>query len=144
VKRSPASGDAFEVVYFRRHKANDPAEAIPGREFMGSCPPAVKIKLQNIVIAVAAAPPHKFAGGGGWEIMHGKMAGYYEVRADGPKRHHYRLFCRLDSTAENRGPLLVILCGADKPFKTELTDAEYAAVRALGDEYLGRNPRSLA
>jgi hypothetical protein len=75
--------------------------------------------------------------------MHGKMVGYYEVRAEGPKRHHYRLFCRLDSAAESRGPLLVILCGADKPFKTELTDADYAAVRAL-DEYLGRNPRSLA
>lgn len=26
------------------------------------------------------------------------MAGHFEVRVDGPGRHHYRLFCRLVST----------------------------------------------
>ena len=31
----------------------------------------------------------------------------------------------------------------DKPFKTVLSDADYAEVRALGDEFRARNPRSV-
>lgn len=73
------------------------------------------------------------------------MTGYFEARADGPKRRHYRLYCKLDYEASGQTkPLLVIITGRDKPFRTELSDADYAAVRALGDEYLSRNPRSLA
>jgi hypothetical protein len=30
-----------------------------------------------------------------------------------------------------------------KPFKTELSEADYKAVRDLGDEYFSRNPRSI-
>jgi hypothetical protein len=61
-----------------------------------------------------------------------------------PGRHHYRLFCLLDYEAHGQDkPLLVIIDGRDKPFRTELSSADYAAVRALGDEYLKRNPRSL-
>jgi len=41
-------------------------------------------------------------------------------------------------------PLLVVICGLDKPFRTELSDADYRQVRTLGDEYLRQNPRSLA
>jgi hypothetical protein len=40
--------------------------------------------------------------------------------------------------------LLVVICGLDKPFRTELSDADYRHVRDLGEEYLRRNPRSLA
>lgn len=98
------------------------------------------------MVAVAAAPPKRFSGGGYWEAMKDEMAGWFEVRVDGPKRHHYRLFCRLDYEAENpecQKPLLVVIAGLDKPFRTELTAADYAGVRALGDEYLARNPRSI-
>lgn len=63
---------------------------------------------------------------------------------DGPGRHHYRLFCKLDTEAQGLGPLLVVLMGADKPFRTTLPDSVYADVRALSEEYLSRNPRSLA
>jgi len=102
------------------------------------------------VIAVAKAPPHKFAGGGKWEAMSGAMSGIYEVRVDGPpNRTHYRLFCvldtkALDSDGEHRDPLLVILDGASKPFKTEMPDKVYSAVRDLRTEYLSRPRRSLA
>lgn len=103
-----------------------------------------------IVTAVAAAPPHRFAGGGYWEAMHRDMTGWFEIRADGPKpsggrgRHHYRLYCRLDYDAKGvEKPLLVIITGLAKPFRTKLTSADYAMVRRLGDEYLARNPRSL-
>jgi hypothetical protein len=41
-------------------------------------------------------------------------------------------------------PLLVVVAGLDKPFWTVLSDADYAKVRRLGEEYLSRNPRWLA
>ena len=72
------------------------------------------------------------------------MAGWFEIRVDGPKRHHYRLFCRLDYEAAGvEKPLLVVIDGRDKPFRTTLSAKDYADVRDLGDEYLGRNPRSI-
>ena len=51
------------------------------------------------------------------------MTGYHEVRVDGPRRQHYRLFCRLDTTAKGKAPLLTVLAGATKPFRTEFPDA---------------------
>jgi len=101
--------------------------------------------MRAVLVAVAAAPPKRYSGGGYWEAMKGDMTGWFEVRVDGPKRHHYRLFCRLDYEAEDATkPLLVVITGLDKPFRTELSDSDYAGVRQLGDEYLSRNPRSIA
>ncbi|HJX54944.1 MAG TPA: hypothetical protein VJ801_19445 [Polyangia bacterium] len=56
-----------------------------------------------VVKAVADAPPPAFSGGGKWEAMHGDMSGFYEVRVDGPKRRHYRLFCILEPTVPQSG-----------------------------------------
>ena len=102
--------------------------------------------MAAVLIAVAKAPPKKFAGGGYWEAMHGEMTGWFEVRVDGPgKATHYRLFCRLDYGAEGaEKPLLVVITGLEKPVRTVLSAADNAAVRAFGDEYFKRNPRSLA
>lgn len=41
------------------------------------------------------------------------------------------------------GPSIVIIAGKDKPFRTKLSPADYAEVRALGDEYRSRTPRSV-
>ena len=41
-------------------------------------------------------------------------------------------------------PLLAVICGLGKPFRTTLSDADYQRVRDLGEEYRRRNPRSLA
>jgi hypothetical protein len=72
------------------------------------------------------------------------MSGWFEVRMDGPRRHHYRLFCLLDYEAKDEDkPLLVFVDGRDKPFQTTLSDGDYAAVRRLGVEYRKRNPRSV-
>jgi hypothetical protein len=72
------------------------------------------------------------------------MSGWFEVRVDGPSRHHHRLFCLLDHATQDRTrPLLVIITGLDKPFRTTLSPADYKSVRMLGEEYLSRNPRSL-
>jgi len=101
--------------------------------------------MRAVLVQVAAAPPKRFAGGGYWEAMKGDMTGWFEVRVDGPRRHHYRLFCRLDYAALGRpGPLLAVICGLSKPFRTQLSDADYRRVRDLGREYLAQNPRSLA
>lgn len=73
------------------------------------------------------------------------MSGWFEVRIDGPRRHHNRLFCLLDYEAKGKSrPLLVVVDGRDKPFRTTLSVADYAAVRAMGEEYLTRNPRSIS
>ncbi|KAA2253648.1 hypothetical protein F0L68_32685 [Solihabitans fulvus] len=141
----PSREDAHQVVYFRRHPDDDSAASVPGRDILSGCPITVQAKFWARLVAVATAPPHKFAGGGYWEAMKGDMAGWFEVRVDGPGRHHYRLFCLLDNAAEGvERPLLVVVCGLDKPFRTTLSSAEYAGVRELGREYLKRNPRPLA
>jgi hypothetical protein len=63
----------------------------------------------------------------------------------GKGRHHYRLCCLLDYDAIGAGrPLLVVVTGLAKPLRTTISAREYAQVRELGDEYLARNPRSLA
>lgn len=101
--------------------------------------------MRAVLVAVAAAPPKRYSGGGYWEAMKGEMTGWFEVRVDGPKLHHYRLFSRLDYEAENATKsLLVVVAGLDKPFRTELSESDYAGVRRLGEEYLSRNPRSIA
>lgn len=146
IRAKPSSNDAHEIVYFKRHRDDDADESIPGRVFLReTCPAKVRATMNAALIAVAAAPPKRFAGGGYWEAMKGEMSGWFEVRVDGPNRHHYRLFCRLDYKATNSAkPLLVVVTGLDKPLRTTLSEADYAEVRALGDEYFARNPRSVA
>lgn len=144
VRTQPSSDDAHEVVYFQRHLDDDPGQLSPGRAFLRDvCPVKVRSTMSAVLAAVAAAPPKRFAGGGYWEAMKGDMAGWFEVRVDGPKRRHYRLFCLLDYDAEgSEKPLLVVVAGLDKPFRTVLSDADYQWVRGLGQEYRSRNPRS--
>ena len=76
--------------------------------------------------------------------MHGEMTGWFEIRADGPQRSHYRLFCLLDYEADGHDkPLLVVVDGRRRAFRTTLGDEDYAQVRALGKEYRARNPRTV-
>lgn len=145
VRLRPLPDDPHDVVYFKRHRADDPAQTAPGRKALNSYPPKVRATMRAALIAVASAPPKRFAGGGYWEAMKGEMTGWFERRVDGPGRHHYRLFCLLDYDAQGVDkPLLVVIDGRDKPFRTTLSVADYAAVRQLGGEYRKRNPRSLA
>lgn len=137
----PSSNDVHDVVYFV-----DSDGSIPAREFLDTAPAKVTSLMRAVVIAVAAAPPKRFAGGGYWEAMHGDMTGWFEVRVDGPgHRWHYRLFCLLDYQAQGVSkPLLVLVTGLRKPRGSTLTKADYAAVRSLGNEYLAINPRCIA
>jgi hypothetical protein len=108
------------------------------------CPDAVAKDLFSIVEAVAAAPPPRFPGGGLWEAMHGSMRGFYEARTRGPDRRLYRLFCILERDAPGLdGPSVIVIGGLSKPIGTGFSEAEYAEIRRLGDEYRRRLPRSV-
>lgn len=145
MRTGPSPDDEHQIVFFRRHKDDDPKQPTPGREALDAYPTTVRAKMRAALVAVATAPPKRFSGGGYWEAMKGEMSGWFELRIDGPRRHHYRLFCLLDYDAKGEDkPLLVVIDGRDKPFRTTLSDADYAAVRRLGDEFRRRNPRSLA
>lgn len=126
--------------------SDDQTESAPGRDALNSFPEKVRATMRAVLIAVAAAPPKRFAGGGYWEAMHGEMTGWFEIRVDGPpNRTHYRLFCILDYDAQGVGkPLLVVVDGRSKPFRTMLADKDYHVVKALGDEYRARQPRSVS
>lgn len=132
------------IHFFQRHRTEDPNRTVPARDFLDACP--VAAKFVAVLDAVAAAPPPNFSGGGMWEAMHGDMKGFFEVRADGPNRHHYRLFCILERNGDEiglGGPSIVLITGKDKPLSTKLSDADYAKVRRLGAEYRARSPRSV-
>ena len=143
---SPRRDDTFEIVFFKRGGLRGSPSQIPAQDFLNDvCPEKVRATMRNVLIAVAAAPPHRFAGGGYWEAMHDDMSGIFEVRVDGPDRTHYRLFCVLDRDAWGRQePLLVVLTGLKKPFLTKFKTSQYRGVKGLRDEYFGKNPRSLA
>jgi hypothetical protein len=143
-KAAPAA--PWQIHFFQRHADDDPGQAIPGEVFLLGCPDKVRQTMAAVLKAVAEAPPPAFAGGGKWEAMHDDMAGYYEVRVDGPKRHHYRLFCVLEREGEQLGlggPSVVIITGKDKPFHTTLSKSDYGDVKRLGSEYRARSPRSV-
>ena len=138
------AGQPWAVKLFKRHKADDPAESCPARDFLTAAPKKTATQLIAIVDAVAASPPPKFTGGGMWEAMHGVMAGFFEARTRGPDRRLYRLFCILEQLAPGLdGPTIVVITGLSKPVGTGFSNAEYAQIRALGDEYRRRSPRSV-
>jgi hypothetical protein len=131
---------AWAVVYYKKADGD-----IPGEIFLDSCPVGVEAKIQAVLSAVAEAPPPSFSGGGMWEAMHGDMTGYYEVRVNGPKREHFRLFCLLERDAPGLDePVIVVLTGLRKAFMTKLGKGDYEKVRALGDEYRATSPRRIA
>ncbi len=143
-KRAAAS---WQLAFFERHVTDDPDRSVPARAFLTHCPEKVRATMLGVLEAVRRAPPPSFSGGGYWEAMHGEMSGYYEVRVNGPKREHFRLFCILDpdDAAKKLGaPSIVLIDGASKPFLTTLLKKDYRAIRVLGDEYMKRTPRSIA
>src|SRR5438067_178871 len=142
----PTVRASWRVHFFQRHAADDPTRAVPARAFLDACPTKVSATMIAVVRAVADAPPPAFSGGGKWEAMHGKMGGVYEVRVDGPSRHHYRLFCVLERDGAQLGlggRSLVLIAGKEKPFQTKLLEREYDEVLALVNEFRKRIPRSV-
>ncbi len=137
---------AWDVVYY---KASD--ESVPAIDFLESCPMKVAANLIAVLDAVAEAPPPRYSGGGKWEAMHGSMGGYFEVRATGPGREQFRLFCILENAdpteLSRRGlpsPAIVVLTGLRKPWRTKFSERDYRAIRVLGNEHRSNVPARIA
>jgi hypothetical protein len=137
---------AWDVIYYM--KADSSAPAI---DFLEGCPAKVAANLLAVLEAVAEAPPPQYSGGGKWEAMHGSMGGYYEVRATGPGREQFRLFCVLEKADEDelarRGlerPAIAAITGLRKPWRTTFGERDYGAVRRLGDDHMSNYPRRIA
>ena len=136
---------SWDIVYYA------PAGGeVPAHMFLDGCPTKVRAQMRATLDAVAEAPPPRFSGGGYWEAMKGKLAGYYEVRATGPKREQFRLFCILENAdrAEltRRGlprPAIAVIAGLRKPWMTAFGEADYERIRAAGDAYLANFPRRI-
>ncbi|MDQ6909444.1 MAG: hypothetical protein M3Z84_01465 [Actinomycetota bacterium] len=144
-RSEPALAEPWLVHYFRRHKQDDPARAVPAREFLGACPTEVRAHPVAVIKAVAESPPPRFGGGLQWQAMHGDMKGWFEAR-DRHGRWLYRVFCVLERDGAAiglGGPSLVLITGMRKPNETAFTSRDYARVRKLGDEYRARTPRSV-
>ena len=138
----------WPIVYFLRHKDDDTSQAQPGRDFLkNECPSKIKGEFIALIDTVAAYPPPSFPQSRFWRIMTKQMSGYCEAKIDGQEagqRLHYRLFCFLEHEGPGvDGPKLVVITGKKKPYLTVLSQAEYDQVKALGDEYLSRVPRSV-
>jgi hypothetical protein len=137
---------SWDIVFYK-----DAAGAVPADAFLKDCPTKVRARLLATLDAVAEAPPPAFSGGGQWEAMHGNMGGFFEVRAQGPSREQFRLFCILENagTAElqHRGlpePAIAVLTGMRKPWMTRFSDGDYQAVREIRDDHTSHSPRRIA
>lgn len=137
--------EGWDVVYYQTDDG-----ACPGDEFLDGCPTKVAAQFLAVLDDVAAAPPPRYSGGGRWEAMHGAMGGFYEVRAQGPKREQFRLFCILENgTPEElarRGlprPAIALIAGMRKPWMTTFNDRDYARIRRMGDDHRAQFPRRI-
>jgi hypothetical protein len=137
---------AWDVVYYRAADGS-----VPAIEFLDGCPVKVAANLLAVIDAVAEAPPPQYSGGGKWEAMHGSMGGYYEVRATGPQREQFRLFCLLENAEPDElarrglgGPTIAVVTGLRKPWRTAFDERDYRAVRSLGDRHVANYPRRVA
>lgn len=146
-----AGNDApYRVVFFERHVDDDPGGTVPGLEFLRAAPAKVRALMVAVIDDVAQSPPHRYSGGRYWQSMRAEMAGFYEVRCNGPGRVHYRLFCLIDHDAVDRhgspypAPPVVIVDGDSKANAALFDDKVYNRVRRHGTEYRARNkPRPI-
>jgi hypothetical protein len=137
--------EPWDIVYYRTDDG-----VVPADDFLDVCPTKVSAQFAAVLDDVAEAPPPRYSGGGRWEAMHGAMGGYYEVRAQGPQREQFRLFCILENGAPEeltrRGlsrPAIAVITGMRKPWMTPFSGHDYEAVRRLGDDHRGQFPRRI-
>ena len=127
--------DPWLIHFFQRHPSDDPGESVPARDFFDGLAGKVAAEIHAVLDAVAEAPPPSFAGGGKWEVMHGDMAGVYEVRVQGDGRNH-RLFCLLvRNAADLGGASIVCLGGLSKSRRRAAEPKDYARIRSYRAEF---------
>lgn len=137
--------EPWDVIYYETEDERCPSDA-----FLDDCPTKVAAQFLAVLDDVAAAPPPRYSGGGRWEAMHGEMGGFYEVRAQGPRREQFRLFCILENgTPEElarRGlsrPAIAVIAGLRKPWVTAFSDRDYARIQRMGDDHRAQFPRRI-
>lgn len=136
--KTAGSTEPWRIHFFQRHKADDPTTSVPAITFLDQIPKKVAAEIHAVLDAVASAPPPSFSGGGKWEVMHGDMAGYYEVRVQHGATN-YRLFCVLErDAADLGGSSIVCLGGLSKPRRAAAHPRDYRTVRRFGGEFAKR------
>lgn len=127
--------EPWRIHFFQRDGHDDPDRAVPAMAFLGSVPTKVRAEIAAVLTAVAEAPPPAFSGGGKWEAMHGEMAGFYEIRAQGGGRNH-RLFCILErDAADLGGSSIVAIDGLSKPKRSAASPKDYRRALKHRDEF---------
>ena len=126
---------AWSIVYYAARDRSAPAV-----DFLDGCPVKVAANLLAVLDAVAEAPPPQYSGGGKWEAMHGSMGGFYEVRATGPQREQFRLFCLLENAEPYElarrgldGPAIAVVAGLRKPWRTTFGERDGVARSPHGE-----------
>lgn len=130
--------EPWRIHFFQRHVDDDPSRSIPAIEFLDSLSAGAAAEFQAVLEAVAAAPLPSFSGGGKWEVMHGEMADFYEVRVQRDGQNH-RLFCLLERNADDLGgPSIIVLGGLSKPKRSQAVSRDYRAIRKYASEFASR------
>lgn len=127
---------SWSIEFFERSSGDGTEGQCPTIDFLDSVPDQVAAEAQAVLEAVASGPPHKFRGGGKWEIMHGEMSGIFEIRIS-YGGFNYRLFCLLVRDLEQlQGPTIVCLGGLTKPKRKGASDKDYRLIMSYRDEFL--------
>ena len=131
---------AWQIVFFKR-TAGD--AAVPALDFFNTIPDNALAEILATLDAVADGPPPSFRGGLRYQPMKGELSRFHEVRAKHQNRL-YRLFVLEDAEAPGLpGPSLALIQGGFKDKKAAFSNTFYEGVKALGEEYLATNPRSV-
>ena len=126
---------SWKIHFFQREGVKGEAGAVPAIDFLDRLPAKVAAEVQAVLDAVAAAPPPSFSGGGKWEVMHGDMAGFYEVRVQGGGQNH-RLFCLLVRDGHDLGgPSIVCIDGLSKPRRAAAKARDYTRAKRYRAEF---------
>jgi Txe/YoeB family toxin of Txe-Axe toxin-antitoxin module len=130
--------EPWRIHFFQRHQDDDPHRTVPAMDFLEGLPTKVAAEIHAVLSAVAEAPPPSFSGGGKWEVMHGDMAGFYEVRVQGGGTNH-RLICVLERDASDLGgPSIVCIGGLSKARRTAANPRDYRTIKRYGAEFRKR------
>ena len=123
------------VHFFQRSRSDDPDESVPAVDFLNQLPMKLRHEIDAVLHAVAEAPPQSYKGGGKWKVMHGEMAGIYELRVQGAG-HNHRLFCLLvRNAADLGGSSIVCLGGLSKPPRRGANRKIYRIIRQYKSEF---------
>ena len=123
------------IHFFQRARSDDPSESVPANDFLSQLPEKLRNEINAVLDAVAEAPPQVYKGGGKWKVMHGEMAGIYQLRVQGEGRNH-RLFCLLvRNAADLGGSSIVCLGGLSKPPRRASDRKIYRIIRQYKAEF---------